>query len=132
MPKPITSIDPKVEPNRPPSKDKRRQFTLEYKLWFIQQADACEQGEMGELYRREGVYSSLLSKWRMELARKGIDGLRKTTPGPTPKKTAEEKRIEELERENARLRRQLKVKDSCLLLQKKALALLENLEEDES
>lgn len=56
----------------------------------------------------------------------------KSAPGPAAKKTAEQKRIEQLEKENARLRRQVEVKDSCLMLQKKALELLENLEESTS
>ncbi|NBO84775.1 MAG: hypothetical protein EBV14_05455, partial [Actinobacteria bacterium] len=58
----------------------------------------------------------------------GLEGLSKSTPGPAPRRSADDKRIEQLERENARLRRQLEVKESCLSLQKKALDLLEAFE----
>ena len=47
-------------------------------------------------------------------------------------KTVEQKRIEQLEKELERLRRQLDVKDSCISLQKKALALIEALEQENS
>jgi hypothetical protein len=41
---------------------RRRRFTAEYKLWILRKADACSKpGEIGELLRREGLYSSLLT-----------------------------------------------------------------------
>ena len=132
MPKPATAINPKVEPKPELEKRTRRVFTPEYKLSIIQQADACKHGEIGELLRREKLYSNQLAQWRRELAEQGVDGLKKSVPGPAVKKTPEQKRIEQLEKEIARLRRQVEVKDSCLMLQKKALELLENLEESTS
>jgi transposase len=132
MPKPATTADPKVEPNPALEKRVRRSFSTEYKLSIIQQADACKHGELGELLRRERLYSNQLSQWRRELAEQGVDGLKKSAPGPEPKKTAEQKRIEQLEKENERLRKQIEVKDGCLMLQKKALALLDAFEENES
>ncbi len=132
MPKPATTIEPKVEPSPTLEKRTRRVFTPEYKLSIIQQADACKHGELGALLRRENLYSNQLSQWRRELAEQGVAGLLKSAPGPSSKKTPEQKRIEQLEKENARLRRQMEVKDSCLLLQKKALELLENLDESSS
>jgi transposase-like protein len=132
MPKPVTVINPKVEPNPALEKRMRRSFSTEYKLSIIQQADACKHGELGELLRREKLYSNQLSQWRREFAEQGIDGLKKSAPGPAPRKTAEQKRIEQLERENKQLRKQIEVKDGCLMLQKKALALLDACEENES
>lgn len=132
MPKPVTSTDPKVEPNPALEKRVRRTFTLEYKLSIIQQADACQHGELGKLLRREKLYSNQLQQWRRELAEQGVSGLQKSAPGSAPTKTAEQKRIEQLEKENERLRKQIDVKDGCLTLQKKALALLDAFEENES
>jgi transposase-like protein len=106
----------------------RRVFTSDYKLSIIQQADACKHGELGQLLRREKLYSGQLLQWRREMAEHGLEGLSKSTPGPAPRRSADDKRIEQLERENARLRRQLEVKESCLSLQKKALDLLEAFE----
>ncbi|CBL44181.1 Hypothetical protein HDN1F_05980 [gamma proteobacterium HdN1] len=118
--------DPRLE------KRTRRVFSAEYKLKILQQADACKHGELGALLRRESLYSNQVAQWRREFAEQGVAGLAKSAPGPSAKKTPEQKRIEQLEKENQRLRRQITVKDSCLLLQKKALALLDSLEGDES
>ena len=68
MPKPATPADPKVEPNPVLEKRSRRTFTTEYKLSIIQQADACQHGELGELLRREKLYSNQLQQWRRELS----------------------------------------------------------------
>jgi len=44
---------------------RRRRFSAEYKLAIVREADACSRpGEIGELLRREGLYSSLLTEWR--------------------------------------------------------------------
>ena len=48
--------DPEV-----PERAKRRQFSAEYKLRIVREADACKgSGEIGALLRREGLYSSHL------------------------------------------------------------------------
>jgi transposase-like protein len=98
-------------------------------MYETRDAKAPYHGELGKLLRREKLYYAQLAQWRRELAEHGVDGLKKSAPGPTPKRSAEQKRIEQLEKENQRLRRQLEVKESCLMLQKKALDLLESLEE---
>lgn len=128
MPK-NTTIDPQVKPLPELEKRSRRMFTTEYKLSIIQQADACKHGELGALLRREKLYSNQLAQWRREFAAEGIKGLQKSQPGPAASKTPEQKRIEQLEKENVRLRHQLDVKDSCIMLQKKAIALVEALEQ---
>ena len=44
---------------------RRRRFAAEYKLRIVREADGCSRpGEVGELLRREGLYSSLLTEWR--------------------------------------------------------------------
>lgn len=46
----------------------RRSFTAEYKRRIIKEADACTRhGELGELLRREGLYSSTLASFRKQL-----------------------------------------------------------------
>ena len=132
MPKPATIIDPKVKPNPALEKRTRRVFTTDYKLSILRQADACQHGELGKLLRREKLYSNQLAQWRREFAEHGVAGLAKSSPGPTAKKSAEQKRLEQLEKEVTRLRREIEVKDGCLMLQKKALALLDSLEQNES
>jgi transposase len=46
---------------------KRRSFTARYKLEILAKADACTApGEIGELLRREGLYTSHLTYWRKQ------------------------------------------------------------------
>jgi transposase len=132
MPKPETTVDPKITPSPTLEKRTRRTFSTEYKLSIIRQADACQHGELGELLRREKLYSNQLSQWRRELDQHGIDGLKKSAPGPAPKTSAEQKRIVQLEKENERLRKQVELQSGCLELQKKALDLLDTFDESES
>ena len=47
---------------------KRRTFTAKYKLEILAKADACTRpGEVGELLRREGLYTSHLTYWRKQV-----------------------------------------------------------------
>ena len=46
---------------------KRRSFTAEYKARILAEADGCTRpGEVGELLRREGLYTSHLTYWRKQ------------------------------------------------------------------
>ncbi|HID53910.1 MAG TPA: hypothetical protein EYP41_17965 [Anaerolineae bacterium] len=84
------------------------------------------------MLRREKLYSNQLAQWRREFESQGVKGLSKSQPGPAATKSLEQRRIEQLKKENARLKKQLRVKDSCLELQKKALALIEQAEHEGS
>ncbi len=132
MPKPDTAKTQEVRPDPQLEKRTRRTFTVDYKLSILQQAAACKHGELGALLRREKLYSNQLAQWRREFENQGVKGLSKSQPGPAAVKTPEQRRIEQLEKENARLKKQLLVKDSCLELQKKALALIEQAEREGS
>ncbi len=47
---------------------KRRSFTAKYKLEILAKADACARpDEVGELLRREGLYTSHLTYWRKQV-----------------------------------------------------------------
>tara|TARA_B100000745_G_scaffold260279_1_gene183847 strand:+ start:226 stop:576 length:351 start_codon:yes stop_codon:yes gene_type:complete len=108
----------------------RRVFTTDYKLSIIQQAKQCKHGELGALLRREKLYSNQLTQWRREFEAEGVKGLEKSKPGRSPNQTPEQKRIAQLEKEVAKLQRQLEVKDGCIELQKKALALINSLDQE--
>lgn len=132
MPKPATLPDNQIAPPADLERRTRRVLSAEYKLSILQQAAACKHGELGQLLRREKLYSSQLSQWRREFEEHGVAGLGKTSPGPRVSKTAEQRRIEQLEKENQKLRQQLEIKDNCISLQKKALVLIEALEQGSS
>lgn len=128
MPKPPSKASStQVTPKPALEKRTRRQFAPEYKLRIIAQADACRHGEIGPLLRREKLYSNQLADWRREYAQNGIAGLSKSAPGPASSKTPDQRRIEQLEKDNSRLQRKLEIANDCLDLQKKALAMLDRL-----
>ena len=119
--------DTQITPEPALEKRTRRQLTPEYKLRIIAEADACKRGELGALLRREKLYSSQLSDWRREFSENGVAGLSKSAPGPTASRTPEQRRIDQLEKENDRLSRKLEIANDCLDLQKKALSMLDRL-----
>jgi transposase len=128
MPKSISDRpDTQVTPEPALEKRTRRQLTPEYKLRIIAEADACKRGELGALLRREKLYSSQLSDWRREFSENGVAGLSKSAPGPAASRTPEQRRIDQLEKENDRLNRKLEIANDCLDLQKKALSMLDRL-----
>ena len=90
-------------------------------------SSACKHGELGGILRREKLYSNQLADWRREYAQHGVKGLSKSLPGPAPSKTPDQKRIAQLEKDVARLRRNLELANDCLDLQKKTLTILDHL-----
>jgi len=102
---------------------KRRRFTAEYKLRILREADACKgDGDLGALLRREGLYSSHLATWRRQRDEIAKAGLKARKRGPKPK--AVDLRVKRLERENARLKRQLEQAETIIDFQKKLSKLL--------
>ena len=129
MPKPAVHAlpDTQVVPDPMLEKRTRRQFSTEYKLRIIAQADQCRHGELGALLRRESLYSNQLQAWRKQLSEGGEQALSKTAPGPQPKRNVEQRELDKLRREIARLMRQLEVANGCLDLQKKTLQLFDQM-----
>jgi len=124
MPKPKNR---KTEVVASPEHDRRqrRRFSAEDKERILREADACtKRGELGELLRREGIYSSHLSAWRAARAEQGRAGLRPKAPGPKPSKDAKDRRIEELEKRNVKLEKELRISKALIELQKKAHEIL--------
>jgi transposase-like protein len=108
------------------TKAKRRTFTAKYKREIISQAAQCQKpGELGELLRRNGLYSSHLSDWRRELEQRGLAGLapRKRGPKVTPP-TAAEIENRRLRGENAILTVRAERAEMLVEIQKKLSTLL--------
>ena len=83
--------------------------------------DRCKgPGEIGALLRREGLYSSQLSTWRQQRNGGGLAARKRGRKG----RSESEKRVEQLERENARLRKQLEQAKTIISVQKKVSELL--------
>ncbi len=103
----------------------RRNFTTEYKERILREIDACTaRGQIGELLRREGLYSSQVSDWRDQLAQGGRDGLHAKRPGPKPSKDAKDKEIEQHLKRIAKLEKELRISKALIDLQVKAHEIL--------
>jgi transposase len=110
--------DPEV-----PERAKRRQFSAEYKLRIVREADACKgSGEIGALLRREGLYSSHLVVWRRQRETRALTGMRARKRGPKAKEV--DPRVKQLGRENVRLQRRLKQAETIIEIQKKVAGML--------
>jgi len=109
--------DPEVD-----AKPKRRRFTAKYKLQIIKEVEACrEEGEIGALLRREGLYSSHLTTWRRQ---RDEGALRELGKKRGRKAKPRDKEKERLARENAQLKRQLAQAEQIIEIQKKVAGLL--------
>lgn len=111
----------KPDPEVVPKKAQRRRFSASYKLKILEEADAAP-SQVGALLRREGLYSSHLSEWRKQ-RRKGALGALEHKRGPKGK-SAEQVQIEKLQRDNARLERELYKSRAIIDAQKKLAELL--------
>jgi len=107
------------------AKAKRRHAlgSAEYKLRILRELDECKgKGEVGALLRREGLYSSLVSKWREQRERGSLTGLSGHKRGPKVDPHAKE--LERLQRENKRLQEKLERAELIIDVQKKVARLL--------
>jgi len=123
--------DPQVVP--PAAKAKRRRFRASDKQRILEAVDqATEPGAVGRILRREGIYHSQLSKWRQQRAAAitaGLGDQPRGAKGPGVKTLQQENR--KLQRENARLHKQLSRAEIIIEFQKKAAALFETTKETE-
>ena len=117
----VKLVDPQVT-----AKAKRRRFKAEYKLRILREADTlAETGGIGEMLRREGLYSSHLSGWRRERERGELEGLAAKKRGR--KARPDKELLEEnqrLAREVARLNKRLAQAETIIDVQKKVATLL--------
>ena len=104
----------------------RRRFTVEYKARILAEADACTQpGVLGELLRREGLYSSHLATWRRQRDEGALAGLTPKRRGRRAKaKNPLAGEVARLQRENQRLKEQLRQVELIIDVQKKVSEML--------
>jgi len=121
-----TQLEGEVPATEVPEKPVRRRFSAEYKLRILAEADGCtEQGQLGELLRREGLYSSLLSTWRRQRDEGVLAGLAPKRRGRKAKpKNPLADELARLERENRRLTEKLRQAELIIDVQKKVSEML--------
>jgi transposase len=104
----------------------RRKFTAKYKLEILTKADACTApGEIGELLRREGLYTSHLTYWRKQRE----DGALKELGKSRGRKPADRREAEvvELRRRAERAESELAKARKVIEIQGNVSALLEQM-----
>jgi transposase len=105
---------------------KRRSFTAEYKARILAEADACTRpGEVGELLRREGLYTSHLTYWRKQRR----DGALKELGQPRGRKPVDrrDQEIAQLQRKLERSEAELQKARRVIEIQGNVSALLEEM-----
>jgi transposase-like protein len=113
--------DPEVVPLA-----QRRRFSAKEKLRILEEAEACtEPGEIGALLRREGIYSSYLSRWRRARDEGQLTALGAKKRGPkAPSDAALTREVSKLRQENERLQARLNQAETIIEVQKKLSTLL--------
>ncbi len=120
--------DPEVNPRA-----RRRRFSSAYKARIVREAEACTQvGQVAALLRREGLYSSTLSRWRRLMRQGAIAGLDNKRGCKMDPDTELRQQVRQLERNNQRLKRQLQQAETVIEVQKKLSEILGIPLEDES
>ena len=101
----------------------RRRFTSAYKLAIVREADSLAEqpGEIGALLRREGLYSSHLTKWRRLRDEGALEALsrprgRKPAPALEVENTHLRRRLAEAEAELATARKVIEVQGNVSAL----------------
>jgi transposase len=101
---------------------KRRTFTAQYKARILAEADACTRpGEVGELLRREGLYTSHLTYWRKQrkdgaLKELGKPRGRKPVDRRDQEMVALKRKLERSEAELAKARRVIEIQGNVSAL----------------
>ncbi len=106
---------------------KRRRFTAAHKARIVEEAQQCAgSGQIGELLRREGLYSSSLTLWRRQYQSGALQGLKNDKRGRKRTCDARDLELEHLRRENKRLSQKLSQAELIIDIQKKVAAMLGN------
>jgi len=116
------SIQKKIEKNpEVVEKATRRRFTAEYKQSIAAEAEQCRRpGELGALLRREGLYSSIVQRWRRQLRESSLSSSKKPTRKESPSQE-----IARLKRENERLAEKLRQAELIIDVQKKVSEMIQ-------
>src|SRR5207302_11496901 len=92
--------DPEV-----PAKARSRSYSAAYKARILDEYESLDKAGKGALLRREGLYTSLISAWRIQRDQGARAALAK--PAGRPPADTRDKEIARLRRENERLAAEL-------------------------
>jgi len=102
----VTTVEVMAPRPDPEVRPARQSYPAAYKLKVLAELDAASsKSERGEIMRREGLYSSLISAWRDQRDQGALVAMRAKKPGP---------KTEPIRAENARLRAQVEALEAKL------------------
>ncbi len=110
-PKSIRKLHQDIPDTEVSMKRRRRRFANEFKLRILKEIDAGTQpGKIGAILRREGLYSSNITKWREQLEQGKLN---------KKLKDKNQKKVAELSKKNRKLQRELNQTKLIIEAQKK-------------
>jgi transposase len=122
----VTTVEVMASRPDPEVRPARQSYPAAYKLKILAELDAADsKSARGEIMRREGLYSSLISAWRDQRDQGALEAMRAKRPGP---------KTDAVKAQNARLRAQvaeledrLAIAEELIDAQGKASALLQQM-----
>jgi len=92
----VTTVEAVASRPDPEVRPARQSYPAAYKLKVLAELDAADsKSARGEIMRREGLYSSLISAWRDQRDQGALAAMKRAKPGP---------KTDPVRAENARLR----------------------------
>lgn len=115
--------DPEV-----PAKARSRRYSASYKAKVLAEYEELDKAGKGALLRREGLYTSLISAWRIQRDQGALAALAK--PAGRPAADSRDRENAQLRKENERLTAELETARRVIEVQGKLSALLGQLATD--
>jgi transposase len=105
-----------------------RRYSARYKAQILEEYEGLDKAGKGALLRREGLHTSLISEWRKQRDRGGLQALAK--PAGRQPADPRDQQVARLRKENQRLAGELAKARKVIEVQGKLSALLEQLATD--
>jgi transposase len=122
------SLNEQVPDPEVPAKARTRMYSASYKARILAEYEELDKAGKGALLRREGLYTSLISAWRVQRDQGALAALAK--PAGRPAADPKDRENARLRRENERLTAELEKARRVIEVQGKLSALLGQLATD--
>jgi transposase len=125
---PTVSSNEQVPDPEVPAKARTRTYSASYKAKILAEYEDLDKADKGALLRREGLYTSLISAWRIQRDQGALAALSK--PAGRPAADPKDRENAKLRKENERLTAELDKARTVIEVQGKLSALLGQLATD--
>jgi transposase len=124
----VSSSSERVPDPEVPAKARSRRYSASYKAKVLAEYEELDKAGKGALLRREGLYTSLISAWRIQRDQGALAALAK--PAGRPAADSRDRENAQLRKENERLTAELDKARRVIEVQGKLSALLGQLATD--